>query len=127
MPSGKTFIHVTNDERDLNKNFSAQYPILGDAKLVLRQFIEAAKDLLGGKRRDGAVASEIAQVREEWLKEWMPKLASDEVRQPARSTDAVLPRHRTPRLFGLGQVACAGDGAWAHHGGETRGTQQVLR
>jgi acetolactate synthase I/II/III large subunit len=79
MPSGKTFIHVTNDERDLHKNFSAQYPILGDAKLVLRQFIEAAKDLLGGKRRDGAVAGEIAQVREEWLKEWMPKLASDEI------------------------------------------------
>ena len=49
-----TFIHVTNDERDLNKNFSAQYPILGDAKLVLRQFIEATKDLLGGKRRDGS-------------------------------------------------------------------------
>ena len=56
MPSGKTIIHATNDERDLNKNYSAQYPILGDAKLVLRQFIEAAKDLLGGKRRDGAVA-----------------------------------------------------------------------
>ena len=72
MPSGKTFIHVTNDERDLHKNFSAQYPILGDAKLVLRQFIEAAQDLLGGKRRDGAVVTEIAQVREEWLKEWTP-------------------------------------------------------
>jgi acetolactate synthase I/II/III large subunit len=79
MPAGKTFIHVTNDERDLNKNFSAQYPILGDAKLVLRQFIDAAKDLLGGKRRDGAIAGEITRVREEWLQEWMPKLTSDEV------------------------------------------------
>jgi thiamine pyrophosphate-dependent acetolactate synthase large subunit-like protein len=79
LPSGKTIIQATNDERDLNKNYSVQYPILGDAKLVLRQFIEASKDLLAGKSRDGGVADEIAQVRETWLKEWMPKLASDEV------------------------------------------------
>jgi acetolactate synthase I/II/III large subunit len=79
LPAGKNIIHATNDERDLNKNYSTPYPILGDAKLVLRQFIEAAKDLLGGKSRDGGVAGEITQVREEWLREWMPKLASDEV------------------------------------------------
>jgi acetolactate synthase-1/2/3 large subunit len=79
IPAGKTFIHVTNDERDLNKNFSSQHPILGDAKLVLGQFIDAAKDRLGAKRRDGAVADEIKQVRQEWLQEWLPKLTSDEV------------------------------------------------
>jgi len=80
IPSGKTIIHVTNDERDLNKNQPAAYPILGDAKLVLRQFIDAVKDLRGGtaQRRDG-VAAEIARVREEWLQEWSPKLTSDEV------------------------------------------------
>jgi acetolactate synthase-1/2/3 large subunit len=79
LPSGKTIIHATNDERDLNKNYSTQYPIVGDAKLVLRQFIEASKDLLAGKSRDGGVIGEIAQVREGWLKEWMPTLTSDEV------------------------------------------------
>lgn len=79
LPSGKTIIHITNDERDLNKNYSTENPILGDAKLVLRQFIEATKDLLAGKPRDDGVAGEIAQVREGWLKEWMPKLTSDEV------------------------------------------------
>ncbi len=80
IPSGKTIIHVTNDERDLNKNQPAAYPILGDAKLVLRQFIDAVKDLRGGtaQRREG-VAAEIARVREEWLQEWSPKLTSDEV------------------------------------------------
>src|SRR2546430_15085391 len=40
IPAGKTLIHATNDERDLNKNYSADYPLLGDARLVLRQFIE---------------------------------------------------------------------------------------
>ncbi|MBI3328812.1 MAG: thiamine pyrophosphate-requiring protein [Nitrospinae bacterium] len=81
IPPGKVIIHATNDERDLNKNYSVQHPILGDAKLVLRQFIEAIKDLQGGKRGagDGAVAGEIKQVRDEWLKEWMPKLTSEEV------------------------------------------------
>jgi acetolactate synthase-1/2/3 large subunit len=79
IPVGKTFIHVTNDERDLNKNFSSQHPILGDAKLVLGQFIDAVKDGLGGKRRNGAVVDEIKQVRQEWLQEWLPKLTSDEV------------------------------------------------
>jgi acetolactate synthase-1/2/3 large subunit len=80
IPAGKTIIHVTNDERDLNKNQPAAYPILGDAKLVLRQFIEAVKDLRGreAQPRDG-VAAEIKRVREEWLKEWLPKLTSDEV------------------------------------------------
>jgi acetolactate synthase-1/2/3 large subunit len=80
IPSGKSIIHATNDERDLNKNYETQHPILGDAKLVLRQFIEAVKELHGGKapERSGLTA-EIARVRDEWLKEWMPKLSSDEV------------------------------------------------
>jgi len=80
IPAGKTIIHATNDERDLNKNYAADHPILGDAKLVLRQFIDAARDLLGARpRRDGAAAGEVRQARETWLKEWMPKLTSNEV------------------------------------------------
>jgi acetolactate synthase-1/2/3 large subunit len=80
IPAGKTIIHATNDERDLNKNYPADHPILGDAKLVLRQFIDAVKDLLGpGPPRPGAVASAVRQARERWLTEWMPKLTSNEV------------------------------------------------
>jgi acetolactate synthase-1/2/3 large subunit len=80
IPPGKVIIHATNDERDINKQYSSDYPILGDAKLVLRQFIDAAKDLLGGKRRDtdGRIAAEVKQDREEWLHEWQPKLTSNE-------------------------------------------------
>jgi acetolactate synthase I/II/III large subunit len=36
IPAGKTLIHATNDERDLNKSYAADYPLLGDARLVLR-------------------------------------------------------------------------------------------
>jgi acetolactate synthase-1/2/3 large subunit len=80
IPPGKTIIQVTNDERDLNKNYTTQHPILGDAKLVLRQFIDAIKDLHGGMAPErSGITAEIQRVREEWLKEWMPKLTSDEV------------------------------------------------
>jgi acetolactate synthase-1/2/3 large subunit len=77
IPPGKTLIHVSNDDRDLNKNYHADHPILGDARLVLRQMIDAVKDL-GATPRDGAVAAEIQQVRAAWLEEWMPKLTSNE-------------------------------------------------
>jgi acetolactate synthase-1/2/3 large subunit len=79
IPAGKTIVHATNDERDLNKNYTADYPILGDARQVLRQFIEAAEDLLRGRSRDSRAVDEIRKVREAWLAEWMPKLTSDEV------------------------------------------------
>ena len=80
IPAGKTIIHATNDERDLHKNYYADHPILGDAKLVLRQFIEAARDALGkGKRRESTAADEIKRIRAEWLAEWTPKLTSQEV------------------------------------------------
>jgi len=79
IPSGKTIIHATNDERDLNKHYLADYPILGDAKPVLSQFIQAVKDLLGGKsKNDGTVAAEIKKGKAEWMAEWMPKLTSNE-------------------------------------------------
>jgi acetolactate synthase I/II/III large subunit len=80
IPPGNVIIHATNDERDINKQYAADYPVLGDAKPVLRQFIEAAKDLLGGKKRDaqGNIAAEIKKGKEEWLSEWLSKLTSDE-------------------------------------------------
>ncbi len=80
IPGGKIIIHATNDERDLNKNYPADHPILGDAKLVLRQFIDAVTDLLGSRRRaPGAAAAEVQAAKTAWLEEWMPKLTSDEV------------------------------------------------
>ena len=79
IPAGKTIIHATNDERDINKHYAADYPILGDAKPVLRQFIEAVKDALGNKKREANdAAAEIKKGKEEWLAEWMPKLTSNE-------------------------------------------------
>ena len=81
IPPEKVMIHSTNDPRDINKDYTVDYPIIGDSRLVLRQFNETVRERLGknGRRGDGDVAQDVKQVREEWLKEWMPKLTSDEV------------------------------------------------
>ncbi len=80
IPPGKVIIQATNDEREINKHYFVDYPLLGDAKLVLRQFLEAVKDQLGSRSRkdNGVVAGEIKKLREEWLNEWMAKLTSRE-------------------------------------------------
>jgi thiamine pyrophosphate-dependent acetolactate synthase large subunit-like protein len=80
IPGRKVIIHNTADSIDHNKAYYADFPILGDAKLVLRQFIDACKDLLKGKARDGApVRAEIAKLRAAWLEKWSPKMTSREM------------------------------------------------
>jgi len=79
IPAGKKIIHATNDTRDLHKAFAADLGILGDAKLVLGQLIEAVRDRLGGKTRTAnGMAQELAGEREAWLGRWQAKLRSDE-------------------------------------------------
>ena len=53
VPADKTLIQATNDPIDIGKNYDVEYPLLGDAKLVIRQMIEACRDRLGGESRDG--------------------------------------------------------------------------
>jgi len=81
IPAGKVIMQSTIDERDINKDYSIEHAIIGDAKLVLRQLIDEAKQQIGPESRKGkvAVAKEIKAVKVEWLKEWMPKLTSNEV------------------------------------------------
>lgn len=80
VPQGKMIVHATNDSIDVDKDHIVDFPIIGDAKLVLRQFIEACQELLGAKKRtpETSLAMEINQVRQDWLAEWMPTLTSDE-------------------------------------------------
>jgi acetolactate synthase-1/2/3 large subunit len=79
IPAGKTIIHATNDERDLNKNYVADHPLLGDARLVLRQFIEAIKSQGGRPAGRESVKAELDRVRAAWLAEWAATLGSAEV------------------------------------------------
>jgi len=80
IPSDKTLIQATNDPVDISKGYSVEYPLLGDAKPVIRAVLDACRDRLNGAARDdGSTADEIAQARSAWLGEWTRKLMSDEV------------------------------------------------
>ena len=80
IPSGKTIIQVTNDDRDLNADMSIDIGILGDAKLVLSQLTEALDQQTGGNGRDqAAVVAEIETIKRAWFEEWAPLLESDEI------------------------------------------------
>ena len=81
IPDGKVVIQSTIDERDINKDYSLEHAIIGDAKLVLRQLIEEVKKQIGheGRKGNNVVANEVKTIKNEWMREWMPKLTSDEV------------------------------------------------
>jgi acetolactate synthase-1/2/3 large subunit len=78
IPPGKAIIHATNDPRDLHKANDTALGILGDARLVLAQLIEAAKDRLGGRSRSTGVRQRIADLKQAWLARWEAKLRSTE-------------------------------------------------
>ena len=53
-------------------------PILGDAKLVLAQLVEAVKERLGKKKRADGVRKEIEKHKTAWLRRWEAKRRSQE-------------------------------------------------
>jgi acetolactate synthase-1/2/3 large subunit len=80
LPEGKTLIQSTIDEIDIAKDYPVAEAVIGDAKLVLRQLIEEVKNQTAHGRTDiTAVFKEISTIKEAWLKDWMPKLTSEEV------------------------------------------------
>ena len=81
IPSGKVLVHATVDDDDINKDYKCAYPVVGDAKLVLGQFLEELKRQGGsqGRSPNQELHDEIRSVNQRWLDQWMPKLTSDEV------------------------------------------------
>ncbi len=78
MPPKKTVIHATLDPQHINKDYEAKVALVGDAALTLDAIL-AELDRTGVASRGwSATADEVAGVRAEWLKEWMPKLTSSE-------------------------------------------------
>ncbi len=78
IPPGKTMIQATNDASDINKDYNIDFPIVGDAKLVLRQMIEACRAIVGDSRKnDQSTAKEVQSEREGWLAQWRAKLSDN--------------------------------------------------
>ncbi|HEX5957963.1 MAG TPA: thiamine pyrophosphate-requiring protein [Hyphomicrobiaceae bacterium] len=78
MPRAKRVIHATLDADHVNKDYEVEVALIGDAGLALDAVL-AELDRRDVQRRSWtAVADEIATVRAGWLKQWMPKLTSNE-------------------------------------------------
>ena len=81
IPPDKVLVHSTNDATDINKDYRADFSLLGDAKLVLQALIgEIELQSNGNGRSNGKdVAGEVRAQKKQWLDKWMPQLTSDEV------------------------------------------------
>ena len=79
IPGGKIMIHNTESIEDLNKDFTVDIGVPGDAKLTLQALIEEVKSQLGESGRMGknGVAAEIASIRQSWMAGWTDLLNSD--------------------------------------------------
>jgi len=78
MPTGKTVIHATLDPVDLNKAVIAQYGLVGDAKLTLQALLAEVRKHVTAKRDWTRVTGEIETISAEHMKEWLPRLTSDQ-------------------------------------------------
>ena len=80
IPGGKVIIHNVESIEDINKDFSVDVGLPGDAKLTLQALVDEVKAQVGeAGRQPNGVAEEIAEVRKGWLAEWTPLLEVDEV------------------------------------------------
>ena len=79
IPPGKPIVQVTISEEDVNKDYPVAHAVIGDARAVLTQLIEEVRAQAGPGGRSSAVAEEVRGVKAEFLKEWMPRLTSNEV------------------------------------------------
>ncbi len=81
MPVEIPLAQITNCSDDVNKDHRISYGAIGDARIVLRQVIDEIKRELGEQGREDVhgVADEIIKIKAEFMKEWSPRLNSDEV------------------------------------------------
>ena len=81
IPSGKKIIHSTNEASDINKEYSVDYSLIGDAALVLEALIEEIGLQKGTSKGTelAALHDEVAAVKRAWQEEWSVHLNSDEV------------------------------------------------
>ena len=80
VPGGKFLIHSTISPEDINKDYTVDLGLVGDAKLTLEMMIEEVKAEVGegGRPVNQATVDLIAHTKAAWLEEWAPLLNSDE-------------------------------------------------
>ena len=75
----KTIIHCTVDELDINKRYSTDHALIGDAKLTLQALIdELSSQTGGGVRKDQELIDEIRAAKEQFMSKYRPLMESDD-------------------------------------------------
>jgi len=79
VPPGKTIVHSTNDASDINKEYTADHAVVGDAVLVLDALIAEVSRQKGpgGGNAFTSLKEEIAAAKKAWLGEWAKFLDSE--------------------------------------------------
>lgn len=79
MPKGKALGQITNDPSDVGKCRPVTCAAIGDAKLVLQQLIDLARERFGeGRPRATATIDEIAKLKAEFRADWEERLSCDD-------------------------------------------------
>ncbi len=78
--NSKAIIHITNSSDDLNKDYSPDHAVIGDANLVLKDLISEVKSQLkeNASFEKFDFSNELNSVKESWFNQWNPKLTSNE-------------------------------------------------
>jgi acetolactate synthase I/II/III large subunit len=81
VPPGKAIIHATNEASDINKEYSVDHGMAGDAALTLDALIaEVARQKgPGGGNALASLKEEVANAKQAWLAEWSKFLSSDAI------------------------------------------------
>lgn len=80
IPPGKTLLQITINEDDINKDYPVGLAVVGDVRATLRLMIqELHRYLPAGRRGDGKVHEEIAAVKQEYMRAWLPRLTADDI------------------------------------------------
>ena len=110
LPAGRTIIQITNDEADLNKNYAVAHPLLADAKLGMRQLVDAVRDAGGANpERRAAAEAETAAAYDAWVDAWRARL---------ESPDAPINPYRV--VWELNRVVGADEAIVTHDSGSPR-------
>ena len=80
VPSGKVIIQSTIDELDINRCYTVDHAIIGDAKLVLNQLIAEVQRQTSprGLGKNKKVQREIENLKRKFMEKYMPQLTSDD-------------------------------------------------
>jgi thiamine pyrophosphate-dependent acetolactate synthase large subunit-like protein len=75
----KTLVQCTVDELDINKSYSVDHVLIGDAKLTLKALLQELSAQEGGPTRDSrALIEEIGETKERFMARYRPLMESDE-------------------------------------------------